>query len=135
MHFAANRGDTRRRLRRQVIGLAHAQRGAAGMAAGDGGLGHPWLYVDGMTGAMAGSYVPDTGSAGDLFMQAQFPLHSGRILGLPGRLLISLMGVLVAVLSVTGLVLWVRKRRARMQAAARKKSAAIHGKPMDRARI
>jgi uncharacterized iron-regulated membrane protein len=105
-----------------------------GRERGDGGLGHPWLYVDGMTGAMAGSYVPGTGSAGDVFMQAQFPLHSGRILGWPGRLIISLMGVLVAMLSVTGLVLWSRKRRARVQAAARKQSAAIHSKPKDRAR-
>lgn len=84
------------------------------------GMGHPWLYVDGMTGTMAGSYVPGTGSAGDVFMQAQFPLHSGRILGGPGRLLISLMGVMVAMLSATGVVLWVRKRRARALAALRK---------------
>jgi uncharacterized iron-regulated membrane protein len=80
---------------------------------GDGGLGNPWLYFDGRTGAIVGDQVPGTGSAGDIFMQAQFPLHSGRILGLPGRILISLMGLLVAVLSITGVVIWARKRRAR----------------------
>ncbi len=37
--------------------------------------------------------------------------HSGRILGLPGRILISLMGLVVAILSVTGVVIWARKRR------------------------
>ncbi|WP_341865782.1 PepSY-associated TM helix domain-containing protein [Achromobacter insolitus] len=46
-------------------------------------------------------------------MQAQLPLHSGRLLGTPGRVLMSLMGLAVAALSVTGLVIWVRKRRAR----------------------
>jgi uncharacterized iron-regulated membrane protein len=57
--------------------------------------------------------VPGEGSAGDIFLQAQFPLHSGRIIGLPGRIRISLMGLAVATLSVTGLVIWWRKRQAR----------------------
>lgn len=78
---------------------------------GDGGLGPPWLYFDGQTGALAGAAVPGEGSAGDLFMALQFPLHSGRILGLPGRVLISAMGLMVAMLSLTGVFLWWRKRR------------------------
>jgi len=90
---------------------------AAGHDHADGGLGNPWLYIDGRTGALAGDHVPGSGSAGDIFMQAQFPLHSGRILGLPGRILISLMGLVVAMLSVTGVVIWARKRRAQSRAA------------------
>ncbi|MDC8759906.1 PepSY-associated TM helix domain-containing protein [Janthinobacterium fluminis] len=84
---------------------------------GDGGLGNAWLYIDGIDGSPAGASVPGTGSAGDIFLQAQFPLHSGRIIGLPGRVMISAMGALVAMLSVTGVVIWLRKRRARMAAA------------------
>ena len=80
---------------------------------GDGGLGNAWLYFDGRDGSPAGGVIPGTGSAGDIFLQAQFPLHSGRILGLPGRIMISMMGLLVAMLSATGLVIWLRKRRAR----------------------
>lgn len=82
---------------------------------GDGGLGNSWLYLDGLTGKLAGHQIPGTGSAGDIFLAAQFPLHSGRIIGLPGRILISCMGALVAMLSVTGLVLWLKKRRARVR--------------------
>lgn len=82
---------------------------------GDGGLGNPWIYVDSRTGAPAGADVPGTGSAGDLVMQSLFPLHSGRLLGLPGRMLMSLLGVLVATLSVTGVLIWVRRQRARQQ--------------------
>ena len=63
--------------------------------------------------------MPWQGTAADIFVQAQFPLHSGRILGLPGRILISLMGLVVAALSVTGVVIWARKRRARLAAARR----------------
>jgi uncharacterized iron-regulated membrane protein len=86
---------------------------------GDGGLGNAWLYFDAATGAAEGGRIPGTGSAGDIFIQAQFPLHSGRILGLPGRILISIMGALVAMLSVTGVIIWVRRRRARLQQRAR----------------
>ena len=80
---------------------------------GDGGLGNPWLYFDARDGSPAGADVPGTGSAGDIFLQAQFPLHSGRIIGLPGRILVSCLGLAVAMLSVTGVVIWFRKRRAK----------------------
>lgn len=86
---------------------------------GDGGLGNPWLYLDGQSGAIAGGLIPGSGSAGDIFMQAQFPLHSGRILGLPGRILVSLLGLAVAMLSLTGVVIWVRKRRSRVRGEQR----------------
>ena len=86
---------------------------APGHDHGDAGLGNTWLYVDALTGQLAGATVPGSGSAGDLFLQAQFPLHSGRILGLAGRIMISGMGALVAMLSLTGLIIWLKKRRAR----------------------
>lgn len=88
----------------------------AGNDHGDGGLGNNWLYFDGRTGAPAGAFLPGTGSAGDIFLQAQFPLHSGRILGVAGRVFISFMGALVAMLSVTGVLIWARKRKARRAA-------------------
>lgn len=82
---------------------------------GDGGLGNPWLYFDGTTGAPAGALTPGQGTAGDIFMQAQFPLHSGRILDVPGRVLVSLLGLAVAGLSATGVLIWARKRRSRVR--------------------
>ncbi|MCB5185920.1 PepSY domain-containing protein [Methylobacillus gramineus] len=86
----------------------------AGHDHGDGGLGNPWLYFDGKNGAPTGTVIPGSGSAGDIFMQAQFPLHSGRILGIPGRVMISIMGAVVAMLSITGIIIWLRKRKARL---------------------
>jgi uncharacterized iron-regulated membrane protein len=85
----------------------------AGGAHGDGGLGPPWLYIDSQSGAILGASVPGAGSAGDLFVQAMLPLHSGRILGTAGRALMSALGVAIATLSVTGVVIWARKRRAK----------------------
>jgi uncharacterized iron-regulated membrane protein len=84
---------------------------------GSAGLGSPFIYIDGADGTALGAELPGHGSAGDLFLQVQFPLHSGRILGTPGRALMSVLGLAVAMLSVTGVVIWARKRRARRRTA------------------
>lgn len=86
---------------------------------GAAGVGPPYLYYDGRTGALLGDSQPWKGTAADIFVQAQFPLHSGRILGIPGRILISMTGVVVATLSVTGVVIWLKKRKARVGRRAR----------------
>ncbi|MCD2515155.1 PepSY domain-containing protein [Massilia sp. G4R7] len=89
---------------------------------GTGGVGPPILYYDGVNGQLLGERQPWKGSAADIFVQAQFPLHSGRILGIPGRILISVMGVVVAMLSVTGVIIWWRKRRSRKAVATQRVS-------------
>lgn len=73
----------------------------------------PWLYLDGRTADPIAEMVPSAGTAGDTFLQLQFPLHSGRIAGLPGRILIAMMGLVVAGLSMTGVAIWWIKRKAR----------------------
>lgn len=76
------------------------------------GMGVPYLYFDASTGRVTGEAVPGEGPAGDLFLQWLFPLHSGRAAGMVGRALVALSGIAVAVLSVTGVVIWLRKRGA-----------------------
>ncbi|WP_414462555.1 PepSY-associated TM helix domain-containing protein [Hyphomicrobium sp. DY-1] len=87
----------------------------AGEEHGSGGMEPKTLYFDGKTGVMLGDSIPWAGTAADIFMQLQFPLHSGRIAGLPGRILLSLMGLVVAVLSLTGIVIWFKKRLVRLK--------------------
>ncbi|WP_410499963.1 PepSY-associated TM helix domain-containing protein [Chitinibacter sp. S2-10] len=82
---------------------------------GAGGVGHPQLYLDGDSGQILGAKQPWQGSAADVFVQAQFPLHSGRILGLPGRIMMSIFGLIVAMLSVTGVYIWWKKHRGRQK--------------------
>ncbi|MCO4875483.1 PepSY-associated TM helix domain-containing protein [Paraburkholderia caribensis] len=94
----------------------------AGDDHGDGGLGNAWTYWNAQNGQPLGAQIPGRGTAGDLFMQAQFPLHSGRILGTGGRILISCVGVMVAVLSATGLLIWLKKMNARRQASSARKT-------------
>jgi len=91
---------------------------APGAEHGVGGLGNPWLYFDGRTGALVSADIPGEGSAGDVFMQAQFPLHSGRIAGVFGRIVVSVLGLAVATLSISGVVIWARKRAARRRRLA-----------------
>ena len=88
---------------------------APGNSHGDGGLGNPWLYFDAANGTALGGEIPGRGTGGDIFLQSMFPLHSGRIAGLPGRILVSFMGLAIATLCVTGIVIWARKRKARLK--------------------
>lgn len=78
----------------------------------DGRIGNPWLHFDAYTGDVLGAVLPGKGSAGDIFMQLQFPLHSGRLLGPLGRALVSVLGAVIAMLSATGVIIWARRRRA-----------------------
>ncbi len=102
---------------------------------GVGGVGHPALYLDALDGRLLGDRIPWQGTAADIFVQAQFPLHSGRILGVPGRILISLMGVVVAGLSVTGVVIWLKKRKSksaqseRQAASSRREWTSVNSEP------
>lgn len=98
---------------------------APGADHGDGGLGNPWLYINAADGALLPASIPGEGSAGDIFMQAQFPLHSGRIISVPGRVLVSVLGVLIGVLSLTGIIIWLRKRASRRQSARRVARSAV----------
>jgi uncharacterized iron-regulated membrane protein len=59
------------------------------------------------------------GSGGDLFMQWQWPLHSGQAFGWTGRILVFITGLICPLLFVTGLIRWLQKRRAGAKALAR----------------
>jgi uncharacterized iron-regulated membrane protein len=83
----------------------------AGEEHGRGGKGVKTLYFDGLNGQLAGEVVPWRGTLADIFVQLQFPLHSGRILGLPGRILVSAAGLVIAILSITGIAIWWKKLR------------------------
>ncbi|WP_040499615.1 PepSY-associated TM helix domain-containing protein, partial [Ideonella sp. B508-1] len=96
---------------------------------GDGSLGNRWLSLNSRTGALACTYILRTSTTCYIFLQSMFPLHSGRILGLGGRLLISLMGLAIATLSVTGVLIWARKQRGRRQGARTRNTVPLASRP------
>lgn len=77
------------------------------------GLGRPIIYLDDSSGSIFRVDMPGQDTLGDAVMSFQFPFHSGQILGLPGRIAISVFGIAVVGLSVTGVLFWLRKRRTR----------------------
>ncbi|MEM9556074.1 MAG: PepSY-associated TM helix domain-containing protein [Acidobacteriota bacterium] len=80
--------------------------------------GQRYVYIDMEDGAVVGDRHRAVGSAGDLFVALQFPLHSGKLLGWPGRILIFLTGLIICGLVGTGLIIWLRKWRGRRARAA-----------------
>ncbi|WP_193073922.1 PepSY-associated TM helix domain-containing protein [Pseudomonas sp. FME51] len=75
--------------------------------------GNAWVFFHGTDGQLLGKEIPGQGTLGERFFQLQAPIHGGRILGMPGRFLIAALGLAICVLSVTGVVIWWRKRQAR----------------------
>jgi uncharacterized iron-regulated membrane protein len=92
---------------------------------GEAGVGPNRLYFDAQDGRSIGEWQPWKGTLADIFAHEQFPLHSGRIIGMPGRILISVMGLVVATLSITGVVIWYRKHRARALTRAKSRNSAL----------
>lgn len=80
---------------------------------------HPgtWIYVSGQTGEVLWVRPPNGATFGDAVHDWQFPLHSGKAFGLAGRIAMSAIGLIVATLSATGVLIWWRKRRARSATA------------------
>ena len=72
--------------------------------------GMRWTFIDMQTGAVLSNRHALEGSAGNAFLAWQPPLHSGHAFGWPGRLYVFFAGLIVAAASVTGIVIWLRKR-------------------------
>ncbi len=86
---------------------------------GSAGMGVKMLFVDAMNGSLQGGRVPGRAPPPTSSCSLQFPLHSGRIAGIPGRVFLSFMGLVVALLSITGIVIWFKKRVNRRRVALR----------------
>lgn len=71
------------------------------------------VTVDAGTGAVLARYNALRAPLANRLYDAAFPVHSGEIAGLPGRVLVMLAGLALPALYVTGLLAWWRKRKAR----------------------
>ncbi len=69
------------------------------------------VWIDQYTGYVLSVRDVKHDSAGDTFLRWLHPLHSGQVLGLPGRILVCLSGVIPLVLYVTGFTMWWRRRK------------------------
>lgn len=84
------------------------------------GFGASSILVSGADGSILMVEEAGSGESGDVVAGLMFPIHSGQVAGLPGRILICVTGLAVAILSITGAYVWWKKRAPR--AARRRKS-------------
>lgn len=82
--------------------------------------GSTQVIFDADTGELLHVWLPTGAAAGDTIRTWLTSLHMAALWGTPFRLFMTGMGVAVVLLSTTGFVIWVRKRRARE--ASRQKS-------------
>lgn len=75
--------------------------------------GQTAIFVDATSGKLIGSRIPTGEAAGDTVTSWLTTLHMAHMWGLPYRLFMTSMGMVVAVLSITGVFIWWRKRAAR----------------------
>jgi len=70
----------------------------------------PFPHIDGVTGAVLDAQATGEGSAQAVFAQLQLLLSSAHVAGLAGRIVVSIGDGVVAVLSISVLWIWSRKR-------------------------
>ena len=72
-----------------------------------------YLFFDGATGKLVGLSLPRGQNAGSTLNSWIFALHMAKVWGLPFRIFITVVGILIAMLSITGVYIWLKKRNAR----------------------
>ncbi len=76
------------------------------------------VVVDQYNGAIRHVQTPESGTGGEYFIQWQWPVHSGQVFGMPGRLIVVASGLICPLLFGTGGYLWWRKRTKRSRSGA-----------------
>jgi uncharacterized iron-regulated membrane protein len=75
--------------------------------------GQTQVLLDANNGTLKTLSLPSGHYAGNTVTNWLSALHQGEVFGLPYRIFVCVLGVMVVMLSVTGIVIWLKKRRAR----------------------
>lgn len=73
--------------------------------------GRSMVFFDGDTGTLSHVELPSGQYAGNTVTNWLANLHMANVFGLPWRIFVSLLGTLVATLCITGVLIWLKKRR------------------------
>ncbi len=76
-----------------------------------GKYGATVAILDANTGVLKSFTAPDTDSAGDVINRWIIWLHTARVFGLSMQILICITGLIITVLSISGVVIWLKKRK------------------------
>ena len=78
-----------------------------------------YLLFDAVSGKFGGINIPTGANAGNTIDSWIFALHMAQIWGMPFRIFVTVMGLVITMLSVTGVYIWWKKRRARQSSRER----------------
>lgn len=92
------------------------------------GDGATRITIDAYSGKVLRVRDPLRAPSGDTFLNWQFALHSGEAFGMPGRVLLSCLGILPLLFAITGLSIWLNRRR-RKPANRHNRGAGLGAKP------
>jgi uncharacterized iron-regulated membrane protein len=81
------------------------------------------IIFDGDTGTLTRLFLPTGEHAGNTVESWLYALHMARVFGVPYQIFVFVLGLLITMLSVTGVYIWWKKRRARQL------SKILHGEP------
>lgn len=73
------------------------------------------VMFDANTGARLSAWIPTGAATGDTLRSWLASLHMATMWGWPFKLFICVVGLMVAVLSVTGVMIWRRKQKGRLR--------------------
>jgi uncharacterized iron-regulated membrane protein len=92
------------------------------------------VMFDGDSGALRELSQPTGERTGNTIESWLYALHMARVFGRPYQIFVCLLGLVVAMLGVTGVYIWLRKRRAQIVSRRRvlHDRAAIRGQPVSR---
>lgn len=82
--------------------------------------GQTGIAFDSDTGALRGVELPQGANGANTFTNWIMALHMAEVWGLPYRIAVSLIGALVTMLSVTGVIIWMKKRSGRVRSKLRR---------------
>lgn len=71
------------------------------------------FYLDGNTGELLGMVFAVGQASGNTITSWLYGLHMGTVFGWPYRIFVSVFGLLVTMITITGVTIWLAKRRAR----------------------
>lgn len=116
--LAKAKGEAARRHWDHPVAMIYAARaqGFYGIRFGrlhQAGFGASTIFISAADGHILSVEEAGAGKAGDVIAGLMLPVHSGQVAGLPGRIFICVTGLVVAMLSITGVYIWWRKRAPR----------------------
>ncbi|WP_029146771.1 PepSY domain-containing protein [Methylophilus sp. 5] len=75
--------------------------------------GNTAILIDVYTGEIKGWWLPTHGEAGNTFSNWLGALHMGQVFGLPYRIFVSFTGIVLVMISITGVFIWSKKQSAK----------------------